>query len=77
MASDSSMLQRDDISNEPRFSAAYKLRASLAKQLILFLKGQSCEQSLSIAANEWSKIVDEQGPASFKSDYEQSLGLQV
>ena len=77
MASDSSLLQRDDISNEPRFSAAYKLRASLAKQLILFLKGQSCEQSLSIAANEWSKIVDEQGPASFKSEYEQSLGLQV
>lgn len=77
MASDSSLLQRDDISNEPRFPAAYKLRESLAKQLVMFLKGQSCEQSLSIAAKEWSKIIDEQGTASFKSDYEQSLGLQV
>lgn len=77
MASDSSLLQRDDISNEPRFPVAYRLRSSLAKQLVLFLKGQSCEQALSTAADEWSKIVDEQGPASFKSDYEQSLGLQV
>ncbi len=77
MAGDSSLLQRDDISNEPRFSAAHKLRESLAKQLVLFLRGQSCEQSLSAAANDWSKIVVELGASSFNSDYEQSLGLQV
>lgn len=77
ISSDAVVMRQEALITEPRVAGAHLLRRAIANSLVQFLRGeQKLTDALASAAAECEKIV-QQHSTSPRSDYEQSLGLQV